>query len=166
MAKPRSTGALMAVIVVVAIQIALFQEVWMILVIPPITMALLTLNIVFMFLIFCPMRLQRRIIGLMLGGLAACFVTLLGMVPGPPGTLEQFQNAMSTWAANRADPQGPTAQLLRFLARNFFILYFGTFDILGVALIWTGGWLDHRWRSRMVRAAKAVRGEQLPSGSL
>jgi hypothetical protein len=150
--KPRSTGALMAVIVVIACELALFQDVWFIVVAPPITMALLVINLGFVFLMLRPDGLETRIIGMMLGGFAASFVTVVGFV----GSIDQRQNFLLNWASSLPDQQGLTVRFLRLLAGNLFVVYFALLDLLGVALILAGGWLDIRWRSHRARARAAA----------
>jgi hypothetical protein len=156
LAKPKSTGALMAVTVVIAFELALFQDVWSIVVIPSITMALLAMNMGFVFLMLRPTHLETRIVGLMLGGIAACFVTILGMVPASVAILAHLQNILVNWASTVPDQHGLTVRFLRLAAGSLFVVYFALLDLLGVALIWAGGWLDNHWRSHRARARAAV----------
>src|SRR5258707_15705625 len=100
LAKPKSTATLMAVIVVIAIELAVFQDVWWIVVVPPITMALLAINLAFAFLMLRPPVLETRIVGLLLGAVAACFATVLGLAPGTPGILDRLQSNLVNWASS------------------------------------------------------------------
>ena len=72
-----STGKLMLVVIVAAFELALFQDVWLILVMPPFTIVTLTLNFGLWFLLVRPRWMETRIIGLQLGGVMAalgCFL--------------------------------------------------------------------------------------------
>jgi ABC-type dipeptide/oligopeptide/nickel transport system permease subunit len=155
-AKPKSTGALMVVILVLACELALFQDVWSIVVIPSITMALLAMNLGFVFLMLRPPALENRIIGMLLGGFAAWIATVLGMIPAFGGKLDQLRDSLANWASALPDQQGPTVAFFRLAADFLFFVYFALLDVLGVALILAGGWLDSRWRSRRARARAAV----------
>jgi hypothetical protein len=155
-AKPKSTGALMAVIVVIACELALFQDVWLIVVAPPITMALLAVNLGFVFLMLRPNGLETRIIGMLLGGFAACIATAWGMIPTFGGILDHLRDVLANWASSLPDQQGLTVGFLRLVANRLIVVYFALLDPLGLALIWAGGWLDNRWRSHRARARAAV----------
>ncbi len=74
----------MWLIVVAALELAFFQEfrfVRFMLLIPPITMAILSLNLGFLFLVIRPRRLEPRIVGILLSGVAAVIMTVLGLDP-------------------------------------------------------------------------------------
>jgi hypothetical protein len=66
------------------------------------------------------------------------------------------------WATSLSDQQGLEARLLRFVGANLYFFYFALQDALGVALIWAGGLLDSRMRSRGVRARASVPYAALP----
>jgi hypothetical protein len=156
LAKPKSTGALMVVILVLACELALFQDVWSIVVIPSITMALLAMNLGFVFLMLRPPALENRIIGMLLGGLAAWIATVLGMIPAFGGKLDHLRDFLVNWASALPDQQGPTVTLFRLAADFLFVVYFALLDLLGVALISGGAWLDNRWRSHRARARAVI----------
>jgi hypothetical protein len=151
-----STAVLMWFIALVAIELAAFHGVWFIILAPPITMAVLTINLGVFFLMVRPKLLEARIIGMMLGGLVACFATVLGVIPEPLGMFDHLQNVLYTGASSLPDPQGVIARSLRSLGRNFYIFYFAVLDVLGVAIIWAGGWLGNRWRRRRVHTRATV----------
>jgi hypothetical protein len=151
-----SVGAMMRVTVLVAIELVLLRGVWFIVVFPPITMGVLAINLGLLFLMVRPRFLETRMLGMLLGGLAACFVTALGMFPGPNGIFDHLLNVLRNWAWSRSDPQDLTVRFLLFLIYHFYVVYFALLDVLGVAILWTGGWLENRWRRRRVRGAEAA----------
>jgi hypothetical protein len=165
-----SIGSLMLFIILVALQLVLFQGVWWILVSSPITIMVLTLNLGMFFLLVRPPALEPRIIGILLGGLVA-FVTLMMMLRsdgqsmrwatlgrrrrvgprplGPIGTL--VDDTLVHWLRSLPDPQGPTATILEFIILNINIIEYILLDLIGLALIWAGGWLEGRLRRRWFR---------------
>jgi hypothetical protein len=162
-----SIGSLMLFIILVALQLVLFQGVWWILVSSPITIMVLTLNLGMFFVLVRPPALEPRIIGMLLGGLLA-FVTLgmtlsshgqsmrwatlgrrrrVGPMPmGPIGKL--VDDALVSWLTSLPDQQSPTATILGFIIFNINIIECILLDLIGVALIWAGGWLESWLRSR------------------
>ncbi len=149
--KQTSTAALMWLIVLVAFELVLFQEVWFIVLVPPITIGVLAINLGFLFLMVRPKLLETRIIGMLLGGVAASFVTVAGMVAGT-GILNDLRNALVNWAASPLENQGLTVKFVRFVAENLVVVGYALLDLLGVAVIWAGGRLENRWRRRRAHA--------------
>src|SRR6516162_800081 len=86
-----STGRLMLVVIVTALELTLFEGVWQILVIPPITIATLALNFGLWFLVLRPRWMETRIIGMLLGGIAATVCSVLYMWLGFRATAAGFQ---------------------------------------------------------------------------
>jgi len=163
-----SIGSLMLFIILVALQLVLFQDVWQILVIPPITIVVLALNLGLFFLLVRPPALEPRIIGMLLGGVAACFATAWYLFQGerwrwatpfrrgrmgPTGQIGKLvDDALVSWLTSLPDQQSLTATLLILILDNINIIEFVLLDLLGVALIWAGGWLESRLRGRWVKA--------------
>ena len=70
-----SIGAIMWLIVLIALQLALFQGVWFIVLFPPVMIGLLVLNIGVFFGLARPRSWEDRIIGMLLGGPAAAVLS-------------------------------------------------------------------------------------------
>src|SRR5262249_44557434 len=113
-----STGALMRVIVPIALELALIREVWRIVLIPPVTIGLLAINLGLFFVLVRPRSWQTWIRGMLLGGVVGMLVSALFL------TL-QFGS-------------GPAAVLSNALLIEAILL-----DILGIGMIWMGGCMDH-----------------------
>jgi hypothetical protein len=155
-AKQMSTAAVMKVIVLVALELALFQGVWRIVLVPLATMAVLAVNLGVFFVLVRPPVLETRIIGMLLGGVAACFSTTVGLNLITFEILNHVQNVLVNRATTLPDQQGLTVTVLRTISVHIFVILFAMLDVLGVALILAGGWLDSRWRSHRARARAAV----------
>jgi hypothetical protein len=145
-----STAALMGFIVLVAIELALFQGVLFIVLIPPMTMCVLAINLGLLFLMVRPALFESRIIGILLGGVSACFATVLAIVMAI-NIHDRLMNLLTSWASTLPNIEGLTAWILRSVAANLVVVYFSLLDVLGVAMIWAGGWLQHRWYCRRAR---------------
>jgi hypothetical protein len=153
-----SMAALMLLVVLAALELALFQEIWFIVLFPPVTMAVLALNLGFFFLMVRPKFLMTRIMGILL----ACVATSLGMSilgglsssrPERSGVFgKAMRDAFTSWANSLPDPQSATATFLRFSIWHSIALEFIMLDVLGVAMVWAGGWLENRWRVHWARA--------------
>ena len=164
-----SIGLIMLFIILVALQLVLFQGIWWIVVSPPITVIVLTLNLGLLFLLVRPPVLEPRIIGMLLGGLVA-FITIMMLllsegqnVPrvapfrrrrtGPTGPIGKLvDNALYNWLESLPDQQSPTATVLWFILVNLNLIEFVLLDFIGLALIWAGGRVEYRLRRRWVRA--------------
>jgi hypothetical protein len=153
-----SIRSIMLFVVLVALQLAAFQGVWLILVIPPITIAFLTLNLGLFFLVARPKAMDTRIEGMLLGGVAGVFTTIWPLTMRAITILDDFHTALVNWISTLPNQQGPTATALRFLSHNRLVIGCALLDILGLAMIWAGGCIESRLRSRrvQVRAPKAT----------
>jgi hypothetical protein len=161
-----STGAVMRVIVPVALQLVLFKDVWPVVLIPPVTIVVLTCNQGMFFVLVRPKSWETRIIGMMLGGVAALFAVIanyswngfLGQI-GVVGA--HARGYLENTVASLAVPPGDLVAVLRIFSQHMNEIEGILVDILGVALIWMGGRLDNwcraRWsRSRAARQAEAT----------
>jgi hypothetical protein len=166
-----SIGSTMLFIVVVALQMVLFEGVWHIVVIPWLTITLLTLNLALFFLLVRLPILERRIVGMLLAGVLACFAVGLyvsfapdpgrgwmrafrgrAVVPiGPIGRL--VDGYLIDYITTMPDPQSTSHEILNFLYMNIYIIEFLVLDIVGVMMICAGGWLENRFRRQRVRPA-------------
>src|SRR5271156_1641727 len=107
-----STGAIMLLVVVVALEMVMFQAAWEIVFIPSITMVFLAFNLGLFFLLVRPRFLETRIIGMIWGGIAAFFAMggyfwLGNSTPemlGPLGRL--IEGASKSWATSLPAQQG------------------------------------------------------------
>jgi hypothetical protein len=171
--KQMSMAAIMWLVLVAALESAFFLEfrfVRFMLLIPPITMAILSLNLGFLFLVIRPRRLEPRIVGMLLGGVAAVFGTVLGLDPLQSRLLERspsyailfapvlglnrmsapiienVRNSLLNWTFGLSDQQGVTATVVRFISVEIWVIVAVLFDMLGTVMIWAGGSLENRWR--------------------
>lgn len=157
-----SIGSVMLFIVLVAIQLVFFQGIWRILLAPPFTIIVLTLNVGLCFMVVRPRALEPRVAGMLLGGLVASLAILTMIfysVPyrrgrlGPAGQVGKLvDDTLFPWLTSLPDQQSTMAKVLGFIIANIFIIEFVMLDVLGVALIWAGGWIESRLRDRRVRA--------------
>jgi hypothetical protein len=145
-----SIGGLMSVIALIALEMALFGRLVPLVLLPPATMAIVSLNLVVLFPSgFLPPRVANRIGGLLCGGLISIFV-LVGYY-----VLGGFDESMHGWgakalglflsdqAASRPDPSDGAADALRFGARWSVVVEIILLDLVGLAIIWAGGWIDY-----------------------
>jgi len=150
-----SIAGLMRLIALVALEMAMFQRVLFLVVIPPITMAVASLNLAVLYAFrLLPAAIARRIGGLLSGGLIAIFVLVGYYLTADPRNptfgaggkaLGSFLNNL---AASRPDPSGALGDLLRFGARWAQVAEIILLDMAGLAIIWFGGWMDSRRRAQ------------------
>ena len=157
-----STAALMRVIVPIALELVFFQGVWAIVLIPPFTILVLALNLGLFFVLVRPRVWETRIIGMLLGGVVAVFVLagyyLVGDVTrfGLPGLLGRalqsfLMSSMDSLADRAGDLALATLRMTLALAAELRIMTAIEgilLDLVGIAVIWAGGWLENRWRVR------------------
>jgi hypothetical protein len=149
-----SIGALMRLIALFALELAMLQRVLFLIMIPPISMAVLSLNLAVLFAFrWLPPYMATRIAGLLSGGLISIFVLVGYYVmtadPHNPAlgiTGKVLGAHLSELAASRPDPSGGLVTLLRLAARSAQVAEIILLDLLGVAIIWFGGWMDSRRR--------------------
>ncbi len=72
-----STAKLMLLVVLTAVELVLFQDVWFIVVVPPVTAMMVGLNLGLWFVLLRPRWMETRIIGMLTGSLAATMGNLL-----------------------------------------------------------------------------------------
>jgi len=163
-----STGKLMLLVVITAVELAFFQDVWQILVIPPITIATLAINLGLWFLLVRPRWMDTRVIGMLLGGVAACLgnflYLLLLLTPffasgrfqgvGPIGVL--LRTAATQWRTSLPDQGGGLAMLLQIVANGALVIECALGDLCNLAIIWAAGSLECRLRRRLQFAGGAA----------
>jgi hypothetical protein len=150
------------VIALIALELAMFGRLVPLVLIPPATMAIVSLNLVVLFASgFLPPRMANRIGGMLCGGLISIFVLVGYYVLGGFNDFMRGAGAMalesflSDLAASRPDPSDGPADLLRFGARWSMVAEIILLDLVGLAIIWAGGWIDFR---------SANRGDRRPLG--
>ncbi len=156
-----STGALMRAIIPIALQLVLFEGVWWMILMPPVALAVLTCNLGLLFMSVRPRSWETRIVGMMLGGTAAAIASALFYVLGDflnrsttvLGTL--VRDGLGNWASSLTDQSGGLATVLYLLIMYVTQIEAGVVVILGVAVIWAGGSLDHWCRGRWARYREA-----------
>ena len=154
-----STGAIMLLVVVIALEMVLFQEVLGLVLFPPITMIFVAMNLGLFYLLARPRNLETRIIGMIWGGVAAFF----GLVAyqalshlrggGGVGVLETFlEDTLKSLRMSLKDQNGRGAMTLQWLGAYAHWLEFAMLDALGVLLIWFGGRAQRRLGTRWARS--------------
>ena len=136
-------------------------------VIPPVTTVVFAVNLAILFLLTRLPFLETRVLGMLLGGsggvsgrdvllVAEQFCTL-GTVHWsacPPGVLGQVaKDAAENWGSSLSDQSGFVAALSRTTARYMTFVEFAVLDILSLAIVIVGGWLEHRYRTSNGRRA-------------
>ncbi len=157
----------MLLVLLIALEMAMFQGAWEIVVVPSITLTSLALNLGLFFLLVRPRSLETRIIGMIWGGVVASFGVVgyfwLGHsrfdMLGPLGGL--IADASESWGESLPDQQGLTVSILRFITAHMIVIEFALLDLVGVAFIWAGGWLQNCLHGRRARA-RASRCAGLP----
>jgi len=163
-----SIATLMGLVAVVAVELALFQGVFVIVLIPPVTMAIILLNLGLIFVLGRNSFLAARIVGMLMGGLIALFLmvayyVVAGPTPGGLGPLGlRLHGWLSNLAASRPDPAGGLAVFLRRAAGSMAVVEFVVIDLIGLAMIWAGGQIEGRLRGNrrggpMVERLKSTR---------
>lgn len=152
-----TTGSLMLLIGLVAMELAFFQGVWSIILIPVVTMAVLTVNLGLVFILLRPHSLKLRILGMLLGGILAVFAAIGYYAlyrPMPPGggvVGKSVSDYLVNWASSLEDPSGNPALVLRSVAGHMIQIEFVLLDLVGIAIIWACGSLENWGRARWVR---------------
>ncbi len=148
-----SIAGMMRLIALLALEMAMFQRVLFLVVIPPVTMGVVSLNLAVLYALrLLPAAIARRIGGLLSGGLIALFVLVGYYLTADPRnpTFGVGGKALGTFlnglAASRPDPSAPLSDLLRFGARWAQVAEIILLDVGGLAIIWFGGWMDSRRR--------------------
>jgi hypothetical protein len=148
-----STGKLMLLVAVVALEMWLLTEVWDVLeivLIPPYTMMFLALNLGVFFLAVRPLALKDRILGMIWGGVAAsCAMALtLGYdVQGPQAPAQLWrltEGALTRWVTSLDNQNG----VLHWLSTHVIWLEYALLDTLGVIMIWSAGRVEAWLRAR------------------
>jgi hypothetical protein len=147
-----SIARLMGFIALFAVEMALFQRVLVIFLLPPITMALVSLNLgLFSILRWLPPSMSARNFGMLGGGMISIFVLVGYYVVSPPvagmplGIAgKAISDVLANLAASQADPSAPATTVLRLAARSVLPMEIILLDLLGLAMIWTGGWIFSR----------------------
>ncbi len=145
-----SIGALMGLIALIALEIALFKGILLLLFIPPATMGVLSMNLVVLFAFgLLPARMANRIAGMLCGGLISIFVLVAYYLTADSRTMlgaggRTLARFLFDLAASRSDPSDGPAGLLRFAGRSSLVVEIILLDLVGLAIVWAGGWIDFR----------------------
>jgi hypothetical protein len=163
-----STGAMMVLVSVVALELVMFRGVLEIVLYPPIAIVLLAFNLGLFYLLARPRNLQTRIIGMIWGGAAAfwglvAYQALGNQGPPGPGLIGSLVNAtLESWAMSQKDQKGSGATTLRWLSSNAIWLEYAILYTLGIWVIWSGGQVQDRLRARWARTRATEAPEALP----
>jgi hypothetical protein len=165
-----STGALMRVIVPVALELVLFNEVWYLVLMPPITIVVLVCNLGLFFVLVRPRSMETRILGMMLGGVAAVFASaayyLLGDFPrnqvGVLGSLAR--GGLVSWEDSLAFPKSGFRLALELVRWQMRTIEGVLVVLLGMGMIWTGGRLDKWCRTRWIGGRERRQAPSIANG--
>jgi hypothetical protein len=147
----------MLLVAVIAGELALFQEAWEAVLLPPVTMAFLAMNLGLFFLLIRPRALETKIIGMMSAGLAAVFGMAAYMALSEVqnhGGLGLFGRLIETGFFDLCkslifqNGRGWAAQTACALSDRAAPIEVALLDAMGVGLFWYGGRLDSRLRAR------------------
>jgi hypothetical protein len=163
-----SIATLMGLVAVVAVELALFQGVFVIVLLPPVTMAIVLLNLGLIFVLGRNSFLAARIMGMLMGGLIALFLMVAYYLTAGPSTRglglggRVMQGWLSNLAGSQPDPAAGLAVFLRRAAGSMFVVEFVVLDLIGLAMIWAGGGIEGRLRgdgrqARILEQAKSPR---------
>jgi hypothetical protein len=149
----------MLLVIVVALELVMFQEVWEIVLAPPITMVFLALNLGLVYLLVRPRSWHTRILGMIWGGLAASLglsgyqaLTEAGGPGGRSSVVVLFlEAAFKSWGTSLMDQKGPAAITLRLLSTHAIWLEFAMLYALGIGMILYGGRVQDSVRTRWNR---------------
>jgi hypothetical protein len=145
-----SIGSLMRLIALIALEMAMFKGLFPLILIPPATMAIVSLNLVVLFAFrSLPPRMANRIGGMLCGGLISIFVLVGYYLTADSHTMlgvggKALGSFLANLAASRSDPSDALAGLLRGAARSSLVAEIILLDFVGLAIIWAGGWIDFR----------------------
>jgi hypothetical protein len=95
---------------------------------------------------------------MLMAGLIALFLMVAYYMAGPPGSRlgmggHLTQRSLFGLAASQADPAGSFAVAIRSVANSMVYIECVVVDLVGLATVWAGGWVEERLR-RGVSAAK------------
>jgi hypothetical protein len=163
-----STGKLMLLVVLIAFELVFFQDAWFIVMIPPCTATTLALNLGLWFVLLRPRWMETRIIGMLLGGVAAAagsalylwlgFREVLSVAGyrqvGPIGDL--LITTATTWGQFLPQQGATPAMLLRGVANGALIIECALLDLFSMVILWAAGSLECRLRRRFQSHSGAV----------
>ncbi len=155
-----SIGAIMRLIALIALEIALFKGMLSVILIPPATMAVVSLNLTVLFAFrSLPPRMANRIAGMLCGGLISIFVLVAYYLTADSHTMlgaggRALGSFLSNLAGSRSDPSDALGNLLRGAARSSLVVEIILLDLVGLAIIWAGGWIDFRTANSGDRAGR------------
>ena len=164
--RPRfsfSIARLMGLIALFAVELALFQRVWLFIVmIPPVTIGIVSLNLAILYALkWLPKAMAGRIDGILCGGMIALFLLVGYYLSSSPRSWPlgwggiRFSHWLADPGASLADPASPQASLLPLAARLVLPAEIVILDVLGLLLIWGGGWVAGRRHTGPVAPAAA-----------
>jgi hypothetical protein len=134
-------------VMLIAAQLAAFQDVWFIVLIPPLTLAVLGVNLAVLGLFVKWPGLENRLVGMLLGVVVAAVVTTLPLNPHGLRLAENLGGELQRVAGTFSDPGGIPAAALRFIAAKRFWIAALLADLIGIAIVWRGGELESRIRA-------------------
>ena len=143
----------MGLIAVAAVELALFKGVFVIVLLPPVTMAVVLLNLGLIFVLGRDSFLATRVMGMLMGGLIALFLMVAYYLVASSPTRglgvggQVMHGIVSNLAASRFDPTDGLGMLLRRVAGAMFVIESAVLDLIGFAMIWAGGRIESGLRA-------------------
>jgi hypothetical protein len=74
-----------------------------------------------------------------------------------------LQSSLLDWSESLADPTGAMASCLLIVASQMFLIEIALLNLLGVALIGAGGWLERECRARWAQPRAAYTSSSDPA---
>jgi hypothetical protein len=152
--EPRFTiKTLMRLVAVVALELALLQRIFVMLLLPPVTIAVVLLNLALVYVVGRDSFLANRVVGMLMGGLVALFLMVAYYLSAGPRTGwlgpggQTVQGLLSNLAGSQPDPMGGLALLFRRAADALVAVEAVVLDLIGLAVIWVGGRIEGRLRA-------------------
>jgi hypothetical protein len=170
--EPFSIAALMAIVVIVALDMIVYREIGQLLAIPFFFLAVLTINIGFYRILVRPKSPRKTFLGMVIGGLPAAVFALLysgskfrSSFTRPGFIGRQIRSVLIDWnpflPSDRLSLPAPLVWLSN--DRNLILVESAIVDGLGIAMILAGGWLaGRRWRREPDRPPEATVAAPLP----
>jgi hypothetical protein len=155
----------MLLVVLSALELVLFQDVWFIVVFPPIAAITIGMNIGLWFVLIRPRWMETRIIGMLVGSLVAALGAGLYLwlgftdvrigrrvqAAGPIGA--SLAITAAAWASSVRDQSGSGAMILRTISETATLIEYAVLVLLCIAIIWGFGSLESQIRKRWRTAA-------------
>jgi hypothetical protein len=162
-----STGALMRLVVLIALELVLFRGVWSVVLVPRVTMMIVALNLGLYLVLIRPRHLDTPAVGMMIAALMAVLAAtaysavryrVLWPAVSPRRRLWPFDmvwvgalghlafDALSRLLSVPPNPASPVESLVLKLGRWVPLIESVLLDLIGLGMMLAGGRYGRRWR--------------------